>query len=150
MSKADEKLAPWNGAAAIVFILTVGFCFVLLESRDLTRALYTLSIIDVLLIAFAAFRLTHLFTYDKILNAVRDYFMDTEGSVARKPQPGFRRLMCELLECLWCTSMWSGLIVVMLYTINPLSKFLAIIIAIAGAASLLQIVSKSISVQTEK
>lgn len=144
MPELDEQLAPWNGFAAIVFIVLLIIFYLFLGWRGI-ELLYRLSALDVAIIALAAFRITHLLTYDKILNVVRDYFFDTRDGRLHKPKPGFRRMVCELLECIWCTSLWSALIAVALYLIGPFGRFVVIILAIAGAASLLQVISKRIT-----
>ena len=145
MNQTDEKLAPWNGAAAIVFVVIALFAFAILEGWGVLGDLYQLDSLDLTVIALAAFRLTHLFTFDKIFNFVRGWFMDRVDGVEKKPAPGFRRLMCELLECIWCTSVWAGLIALFLYVISPLGRFAVLILAVAGIASLLQVISKKIA-----
>ncbi len=54
-------------------------------------------------------------TYDKIFDVVRAAFMDRKGARLKNAERGWRRLMCEFMQCIWCTGMWSGLIVVTVY-----------------------------------
>lgn len=103
--------------------------------------LISLTPLDFTLISLAAFRLLHLVTYDKIFAFVREYF-DKRGREASAPG---HRYIDSFLECLWCTGIWSGLIAVTLYCMNHWGQFIIIVLAAAGVASLLQLVSHAIA-----
>ena len=133
----------WNTLAMGFFFVLFGLCALLLNERGMMPALLILGPLDFVLISFAAFRLTHLLTYDKIFGFIRTYFKDT--GAPQKPAHFAKRLMYELLDCIWCTGMWSGLIVLTLYLLGPWGRFFVFVFAAAGAASLLQLVSLSIN-----
>ena len=57
---------------------------------------------------------------------------------AENAERGWRRLMCEFMQCIWCTGMWSGLIVVTVYFLGTWGRFAVIVLAVAGLGSLLQ------------
>ena len=44
--------------------------------------------------------------------------MDREGTRLKIADQGWRRMLCELLACIWCTGMWSGLMLVTMYILG--------------------------------
>ena len=108
----------------------------------------SLGFLDLALLGLAAFRLIHLITYDKIFEPVRAAFMDRAGKRLKNAERGWRRLMCEFMQCIWCTGMWSGLIVVTVYFLGTWGRLAVIVLAVAGLGSLLQIVSKALAAQS--
>jgi hypothetical protein len=107
-----------------------------------------LDIVDVLVLALATFRLAHLFTDDKIFDFVRALVFDRSGSRLTKAERGWRRVACELFECLWCAGLWSALIVVTAYFLGAWGVFVDILLAVAGAAALLQLLGRAIAERT--
>jgi hypothetical protein len=73
--------------------------------------------------------------------------MDNKGARLKTAERGWRRLMCEFIQCIWCTGMWSGLIVVTVYFLGIWGHYAVIILAVAGLGSLLQLVSKALAAQ---
>src|SRR5690348_17023564 len=99
--------------------------------------------LDLTLLGLAAFRAVHLITYDKIFDIVRAALMDGNGARLKTAERGWRRLMCEFIQCIWCTGMWSGLIVVTAYFLGAWGRYAVIVLAVAGLGSLLQLMSKA-------
>ena len=54
----------------------------------------------------------------------------------------WRRVVCELMQCLWCAGLWSALIVVTVYLLGFWGRLAIVILAVAGLGSLLQVVSR--------
>jgi hypothetical protein len=106
-----------------------------------------LGFFDLVLLGLATFRLIHLITYDRILDFARAVVMDSDGSRLKAAERGWRRVVCELMECLWCAGLWSALIVVTTYLLGTPGQLAILILAIAGFGSLLQVVSKAIAIQ---
>lgn len=104
-----------------------------------------LEFLDLAFLGLGTFRLVHLLTYDKIFDVVRDSFMDRAGGRPTKAERGWRRLVCEFIECLWCTGMWSGLFAVTIYFLGSWGRFAVIVLAVAGLGSLFQVISKTIA-----
>jgi hypothetical protein len=139
----QEQQHFWNGIALILFIL-FGALSVVVIARFGTTDFSTLGFLDLTLLGLATFRLIHLLTYDKMFAAVRISFMDRRGRTLRKAARGWRRLVCELLECLWCTGMWSGLFAVTVYCLGSWGRLAIIVLAVAGLGSLFQIISRAL------
>src|SRR5262245_58582838 len=97
----------WSGVALLLFLALGAICFWLIaEYGTLDPA--NMGPLDVALMGLATFRLLHLVTYDKIFDIVRAAFMDPDGARLKTAERGWRRLVCEFLQCIWCTGMWSG------------------------------------------
>lgn len=139
-----KEQRPWN-AVALIFFLGLCSLSVALIARYATTDLAQLGFFDLTLLGLATFRLVHLLTYDKIFDPVRSSFMVGRGNRLQKAPRGWRRLMCEFLECIWCTGMWSGLFAVTVYLLGIWGKFAVIVLAVAGLGSLFQVVSKRIA-----
>lgn len=101
--------------------------------------------LDVLLLTLATFRLSHLFTNDKIFDFVRALVFDQKGQRLAQSERGWRRVLCEVLECLWCAGLWSSLIVVTIYQLNQAGTLAVLLLAVAGAAAFLSIVTKTLA-----
>jgi hypothetical protein len=143
----QEEQTFWNGVALLVFIALCGVAAWLI-ARYGTVAPASFGFLDLALLGLATFRLIHLMTYDKIFDVVRTAFMDREGTRLKTAERGWRRLMCELLQCLWCTGLWSALIVVTVYLLGPWGWLAVAVLAVAGLGSLLQIVSKALAAES--
>ena len=148
MSKApaEQEQNFWNGVALLVYLALCALA-VWLIARYGAFDPASLGFYDLALLGLAAFRLIHLMTYDKIFEAVRAAFMDRAGGRLKTAERGWRRLVCEFLQCLWCTGMWSALIVATIYFLGTWGRFAVIVLAVAGLGSLLQIVSKAVAAQ---
>lgn len=143
-SPVQKEQRFWNVVALAFFIclcaLSVG-----LISRFATTELSNLGFFDLTLLGLATFRLVHLLTYDKIFDFVRAPLMDGSGNRLKKAPSGWRRLVFEFLECIWCTGMWSGLFAVTIYLLGTWGRFAVIVLAVAGLGSLFQVISKTIA-----
>jgi hypothetical protein len=143
---AEQEQNFWNGVALVVYLALCALA-VWLIVRFGAFDPASLGFYDLALLELAAFRLIHLMTYDKIFDAVRAAFMDRTGTRLKAADRGWRRLVCEFLQCLWCTGMWSALIAVTIYCLGTWGRFAVIVLAIAGLGSLLQIISKALAAQ---
>lgn len=146
-SSVREEQYFWNSVALIAFVALCGLS-VWLIARFGTVWPENLGFLDLALLGLAAFRLIHLLTYDKIFDMVRAAFMDRQGARLKTAERGWRRAVCELLQCLWCTGVWSALIVVTVYLLGTWGRFAVIVLAVAGLGSLLQIVSRAFAAQS--
>jgi hypothetical protein len=136
----------WNGVALLGFLALCAVAVWLVATFG-TAWPQSLGFLDLVLLGLAAFRLIHLLTYDKILDGVRAAFMDRQGTRLKTAERGWRRAVCELLQCLWCTGMWSALVVVTIYLLGTWGRFAVVVLAVAGLGSLLQIVSRAFAAQ---
>ncbi len=97
---------------------------------------------DTLIMLLATFRLTRLVVYDKITRWVRDWFEDG----AEYTLVGTIK---TLINCPWCIGLWFAAVVSAAYFIAPFSWFFIFILALGGAASLLQIAANGLGWSAE-
>lgn len=136
----------WDLPALLFFGALLILCaYCVYRFGELWR-LYDFGTFDFAVVSLAAFRLIHLFTYDKIFAFVREY-IDHKGKT--DDRTGIYRYIDSFLECLWCTGIWSALISLTLYVLNIWGAYVVLFLAIAGVASLMQLVSKAIYHYTE-
>lgn len=98
------------------------------------------------ILAFASFRLTHLWVYDEITEPIRRLFIEAvvteennEQTISYHPRGrGVRRFIGMLLLCHWCTGVWSAIVLTLLLMLVPGAIWLLIILATAGIAALIE------------
>jgi len=133
----------WNPLAIFFFVLLTGGAFYWLsQDRWFVSSLYALGFLDLFVISLAAFRLVRLFTYDKIMQFFRNWFLNRDGS---KPAKGIRRTAAELLECIWCTGTWAALLVLSMYFAGTFGVFVVYLLAISALATVFANISKMIT-----
>lgn len=155
-SKDDQNL--WN------FVFSVLFAVLLWGAG---RSLYVtygglpqgIDVFDAILVALAVFRVTRLLVYDKITRWFRELFMHRRTIPATGSSPAYVELMAyssgplrtiyELLRCPWCIGVWAALVVVYAYFMYNWAWYVILILAIAGAASWLQLLTNGIGWRAE-
>lgn len=133
-AKADKR-DVFGIVATAAFVVLCGFA-VLLIDRYGTTGLNELGAFDLSLLGLACLRLIHLITYDKILEPQRERL--ERGS-------GLTRLASDFVSCIWCTGMWSAVIVSTIYLIGSWGKLAVLFLAVAGLGALLQVISRAVA-----
>src|SRR3989344_9142426 len=141
-----------------VFFVTLFFIGMWILYRQNGFTPQAISWFDLFLVILASFRLTRLFVYDKIMRFFRNWFMDSRQIVTssgdvlfvrEKPIDGPRRTVSDLLSCPWCTGMWFGFFTTFFYFLTPFAWYAILCLAVAGAASLLQVLANMIGWRAE-
>jgi hypothetical protein len=118
----------------------------------------SIPVIDLVLLGFAAARLTDVISTDEAMKWLREPFVrlehteiaghDTETRVGRGL--GLRRTIGELLSCPWCVGVWIAAGLTYLYFLIPHITWLFILaLAVAEIGSILQTIT-TILVRLEK
>ena len=141
-----EKQGLWNGAALFLFLVLCGASVAVISARGSAR-IEDLNVFDFVLLGLATFRLVHLITYDKILDFIRLAVMDGDGKPLKTAARGWRRLLCDVMGCIWCAGIWSALLLITIYLVGSWGHFAVWVLAVAGVGSLLQIISKAVAAQ---
>jgi Protein of unknown function (DUF1360) len=137
---ASIKSAFWNIIYALFFVyLVLAGMNWLLENGLVYR---TIPLFDFFLMAFAIFRLVRLFSYDVITKFLRD-------ALTKAPAHSFFGTMSTLISCPWCTGLWFAFFVVFFYFATPLAWPIILILALAGIASLFQVLANLIGWHAE-
>ena len=97
---------------------------------------------DYALMAFAIFRLVRLFCYDVVTKFIRD-------ALGHAKQDSFFGTMHALLSCPWCAGLWFAFFVVFFYYATPFAWPILLVLALAGVASLFQVLANLIGWHAE-
>jgi hypothetical protein len=143
--RTNPDLQFWNAIALGLFVVLAVLALWLI---DRFGAETSLDFLDLLILVLASFRLAHLFTNDKIFDFVRVLVFVRRGARLTKAERGWRRVACELIDCLWCAGLWSALIVVTIYFLGFWGVFVDVLLAVAGAGALLQLLARAIAART--
>jgi hypothetical protein len=143
--RTNPDLQFWNAIALGLFVVLAALALWLI---DRSGSEISLEFFDLAVLTLATFRLAHLFTNDKIFDFVRVLVFVRRGARLTKAERGWRRVVCELIECLWCAGLWSALIVVTIYFLGTWGVFACVVLAIAGAGALLQLIGRAIAART--
>ncbi len=109
--------------------------------------MFDIAWMDFLILILASFRLTHLLVFDEIASFIRKPFITVifeEDELGRKEETlqikgtGIRHFIGSMLSCYWCTGVWVSLGVVFLYFYIPVLYPLFIVLAVAGAAAIIE------------
>ena len=135
----------WNALIFFAYPIAIVGAYLFIDRTIGIRNMSLLSIFDIFIMMLATFRIIRLITFDKIFNFAHVIFMDAmpDGTYA-KPERGLRRAIAELIECQWCTGVWAGLFVVVVYMLSAIGRFGALILAISALGSFMQVISRRI------
>jgi hypothetical protein len=153
----DDQNERYAGTI-IIFLILVVCAGILFQTFSDSIPNY-LEPYELVILILATFRLIRLFTYDQVMRVVRDMFLDHREFIdpetgmvmieRSKPTQGPKRALSDLFGCPWCMGMWVSFFVIVFYFAFPESRFLVLILALAGAASALQIIMNGIGAKAE-
>ena len=130
----------WNTILSLFFAFLIVVSIVMLSNAG--RIFYTVPVRDIVLIALAVFRLVRLFTYDKITQFIRDWFVGAQPNTLRDT-------LGVLINCPWCIGLWFSWALVTFYFASVYSWPLILILSIAALGSLFQIIANWIGWSAE-
>ena len=146
--KVPHGQTKWHIFTVILFlILFFLFSYILVV---LDRPPGEISVIEIVLLSLAIFRLTYLFVYDEVFSFVRDLVRDIKTvekngelvDIKVRPGYGIKRSFFDLLNCPWCTGMWVTLVLTFLFFLTPLAWYFVLLLALAGAGTLVHVVAE--------
>ena len=140
--KTDRYL--WNAAAMVGFAVLCAVSFALIYLYG-DADVSALGFFDLSVLGLGAFRLIHLITFDKILDFARAAVMDSDAGRLKAAERGWRRAVCELIECIWCAGLWSAVIILTMYLLGSWGRVITLILAVAGLGSLFNVMSKALA-----
>lgn len=107
-----------------------------------------ITLINLIILSLASFRLTRLIVFDKVTEFIREPFFDevqeenSEGQmeIYYLPKQGrIKGFFGELLSCYWCTGIWCATVIVVFYYLFPgCAAPICLILAVSGIASILE------------
>lgn len=131
----------WNFVFAVFFIGLVTMAAIILETE--ARLSYAeLTLIDIVLMSLATYRLIRLVINDVGTKFFREQFWDTKESRGKiilvKPSGGPRRAIADVLSCCWCFGIWAAAMIIFFYLLTPYAQLPILILAIAGVGTWFQ------------
>lgn len=150
-----DPQALYNFFFTTLFVLLICVALLLLHSKGEMPS--SIELFDFVLISLASFRLIRLFTYDKAMLWFRDFFVDIErvsmGGETRiirgEPKGGIKKTLYDLSVCSWCFGAWIALFVSFFYFYTSLSWFPILFLAVAGLATMFQLLTNLIGWHAE-
>jgi hypothetical protein len=137
----ERKHQAWNFWSAFVFIgamVLVGH-FLKKEGVDLEELTFK----QALLIILASYRMTRILVFEKILKHFRD-------ALKRRENLYVIGTIHSMVTCPWCAGVWVTLIIIALFFLVPYGVLLVYVLALAGLASMLILVSNLLHMYTER
>ncbi len=143
----------WNVVFLLFFFCLAGMATIILEGESI-KTYESLMLADYVLMTLASFRIVRAIVYDKMFAFLREQFYDVteyKGKVVLvKPESGPRRTLADLFTCPWCMSVWAVFMVSFFYMLTPYAFYPTLILALSGAASVLQVMANMIGWKAEQ
>jgi len=150
----EENIKKLNIVALFLFLGCIFFGVQYLE----LPSVFTL--FDSVVIVLSVFRLSRLISYDNVFLFLRESFLDVkrvsyaeggEEHLERVPSANsLKRILGKLFGCPWCIGVWISLFTFFVYFAFPFTRIFFVVLAIAGAASLLQVLTNLIGWSAER
>ena len=137
----ERKHQAWNFWSAFVFfgaVLLVGYFLERkgVDIRDLTMK-------EAVLVILATYRMTRILVFEKILKHFRD-------ALKRRENLYVIGTIHSMVTCPWCAGVWVTLIIIVFYFLVPYGALLVYVLALAGLASMVILVSNLLHMYTER
>lgn len=137
----ERKHQAWNFWSAFVF-----FGAVLLVGHFLKRKgidIRDLTLKESVLVILASYRMTRILVFEKILKHFRDALKKRENLYVIGT-------VHSMVTCPWCAGVWVTLIIIVFYFLVPYGDLLVYVLALAGIASMVILVSNLLHMYTER
>lgn len=136
----EKRIDWWNIFFTLFFIAFVYAAFLVVERTGVTPQ--SVSMWDAFLMMLATFRLTRLVVYDAITRWFRNFFADAKEYT-------FLGSIKTLINCPWCIGLWFAVIVAAAYFTTPFAWFFIFILALGGAATVVQLTANMLGWNAE-
>ena len=137
----EGKHQAWNFWSAFVFLGAVVLVGHFLnregiDIRDLTMK-------EAVLVILASYRMTRILVFEKILKHFRD-------ALKRRENLYVIGTIHSMVTCPWCAGVWVTLIIIVFYFLVPYGALMVYVLALAGLASMVILVSNLLHMYTER
>ncbi|NLG95792.1 MAG: DUF1360 domain-containing protein [Chloroflexi bacterium] len=153
MSPSNDKSVRMEYLAKLILIVVFLGGFALFTGWMMIYGpgleVFSLSWMDLVLLAFATYRLGHLIAYDRVTEPLRSFFTKTvpdptgAGDTVEPKGKGFQQAFGQLLSCPICSGTWvAALLVYALYLFPGPTRVFLVMTAAIGAAELINAASE--------
>jgi len=137
----ERKHQAWNFWSAFVFLGAVVLVGYFLKRKGLDIRNLTLK--EAIVIILASYRMTRILVFEKILKHFRD-------ALKRREHLYVIGTIHSMVTCPWCAGVWITLIMILFYFLVPFGDLLVYVLALAGLASMMILVSNLLHMYTER
>jgi len=137
----ERKHQAWNFWSAFVFLGAVVLVGYLLKQKGVD--IKELTFKEALLIVLASTRMTRILVFEKILKHFRDALKKRENLYVIGT-------IHSMVTCPWCAGVWVTLFVIVLYFLVPYGTVLVYVLALAGLATVVILLSNLLHMFTER
>jgi hypothetical protein len=137
----ERKHQAWNFWSAFVFLGAVVLVGYLLKQKGVD--IKELTFKEALLIVLASTRMTRILVFEKILKHFRDALKKRENLYVIGT-------IHSMVTCPWCAGVWVTLFVIVLYFLVPYGTVLVYVLALAGLATVVILLSNLLHMYTER
>jgi Protein of unknown function (DUF1360) len=137
----ERKHQAWNFWSVFVFfgaIVLVGH-FLKKEGIDIQD----LTLKEAVLVILASYRMTRILVFEKIFKYFRDVLKKRENLYVIGT-------VNSMVTCPWCAGVWVTLIIIVFYFLVPYGDLLVYVLALAGLASMVILISNLLHMYTER
>jgi hypothetical protein len=138
--RSERKHQAWNFWSAFFFFGAVVLVGYLLRQKgvDITG----MKLKEATIIVLASYRMTRILVFEKIFK----YFRDV---LKRRESLYLIGMLSSIITCPWCAGVWVTLIIIVFYFLVPFGVVLVYVLALAGVASMVILVSNLLHMYTE-
>lgn len=138
---SERKHQAWNFWSAFIYFGLVVLTGWLLERKGLDITQMTLR--DFILIVLATYRLTRVVVFEKIFKYLRDLLKSRQNLY-------LIGTLSSIITCPWCAGIWITLVMVIFYFLVPYGILLVYVLALAGVASVVILISNLLHMRAEQ
>ncbi len=137
----ERKHQAWDFWSAFVFLGAVLLVGYLLKQKGVD--IKELTFKEALLVILASTRMTRILVFEKILKHFRDALKKRENLYVIGT-------IHSMVTCPWCAGVWVTLFVIVLYFLIPYGTVLVYVLALAGLATVVILLSNLLHMYTER
>lgn len=137
----ERKHQAWNFWSAFVFLGAVILVGYLLKQKGVDMTELTFK--EALVIILASTRMTRILVFEKILKHFRD-------ALKRRENLYVIGTIHSMVTCPWCAGVWVTLFIIVLYFLVPYGTVLVYVLALAGLATVVILLSNLLHMFTER
>jgi hypothetical protein len=137
----ERKHQAWNFWSAFFFfgaVVLVGY-LLRIKGVDITKLTFK----EALIIVLATYRMTRILVFEKIFKYLRDV-------LKRREDLYLLGTLSSIITCPWCAGVWVTLLTVVFYFLVPFGVVLVYVLALAGLASMVILLSNLLHMHTEQ
>ena len=137
----ERKHQAWNFWSAFVFLGAVVLVGYLLKQKGVD--IKELTFKEALLIVLASTRMTRILVFEKILKHFRD-------ALKKRQNLYVIGTIHSMVTCPWCAGVWVTLFIIVVYFVVPYGTVLVYVLALAGLATVVILLSNLLHMYTER